>query len=781
MGNAIEGSLSKDFHSKLDSVISGTGEDVTFEKAMAVLADERSKIKTPRSTKARLDILYEKASGLREELSSARLRDEQIREWTTELYSLYQRHRELEEQIQKEKQKHLEMRRAYLMEVLDQVNGVELEIVRLTASMEQLGQSPEVSQEVEEQVERINREMEMLSGRIEDGRKSLRKIEEQKTGSEQKLAAMSYIEELGIDAPALAAMYTRYLSAKGAAVKAERNTNEAKKELFLAEKELSDKTSLHSECTEGILSQVENLLDTKVFEEKEKARLETEVEKTRGSVLSLNPAASSGWISALALGALASAVIMTLLNIPYGIPALVVSLMLFGIGVYRYKTVASERSKFMRELEAKEIELEEQAERVRQISGSLDRYLAAAGVKSVEQFRRIVKDTTLAADKVKSLKDRTEAAKAVWYEALGELSSMEKEFVEVLTKSGCMQPGENISDTRVEKLKAMLNQAGEIRQEIKSHQRRYEEIDAAVKKLSSRLDNLAKELEAVFKKAGVSTHDEFRQNLENYREYEKVKEALERNKNKLAFILAGRTKEDLQEELAAFPPAFDSEHRFDGVTQRDCERQWAIVQQLRTSLSKVESRIKVLETSVNMKSSEGRNAAQIEEDLMRLEEEIVVLEEDKEALELSLEILESVSKAIRRDFAPALSKEAGKVLGQITGTRYVDVKVSPELDIHLILPDTGTQVNVDALSGGTIDQAYFALRLALAKTVMARPDFPLFLDDSFIQYDDGRLEGVMEILKQIACEHQILLFSCQGREEVVAKRLNIPYHPVHLN
>ena len=87
----------------------------------------------------------------------------------------------------------------------------------------------------------------------------------------------------------------------------------------------------------------------------------------------------------------------------------------------------------------------------------MDRYLAAAGVKSVEQFRRIVKDTTLAADKVKSLKDRT-GCKAVWYEALGELSSMEKEFVEVLTKSGCMQPGENISDTRVEKLKTMLNQ-----------------------------------------------------------------------------------------------------------------------------------------------------------------------------------------------------------------------------------------------------------------------------------------------------------------------------------
>ena len=130
-----------------------------------------------------------------------------------------------------------------------------------------------------------------------------------------------------------------------------------------------------------------------------------------------------------------------------------------------------------------------------------------------------------------------------------------------------------------------------------------------------------------------------------------------------AFILAGRTKKIFRNWRLS--PCFDSEHRFDGVTQRDCERQWAIVQQLRTSLSKVESRIKVLETSVNMKSSEGRNAAQIEEDLMRLEEEIVVLEEDKEALELSLEILESVSKAIRRDFAPAPTKKREKFLGKL--------------------------------------------------------------------------------------------------------------------
>nr|MBP7586067.1 hypothetical protein [Spirochaetota bacterium] len=38
--------------------------------------------------------------------------------------------------------------------------------------------------------------------------------------------------------------------------------------------------------------------------------------------------------------------------------------------------------------------------------------------------------------------------------------------------------------------------------------------------------------------------------------------------------------------------------------------------------------------------------------------------------------------------------------------------------------------------------------------------FPLFLDDSFLQYDDKRLEGVMAVLSALADRHQILLFSC---------------------
>lgn len=51
-----------------------------------------------------------------------------------------------------------------------------------------------------------------------------------------------------------------------------------------------------------------------------------------------------------------------------------------------------------------------------------------------------------------------------------------------------------------------------------------------------------------------------------------------------------------------------------------------------------------------------------------------------------------------------------------------------------------------SLSCGTVDQCYFALRVAVAESIVNSDSFPFFLDDSFVQYDDKRLEGVLEIV-----------------------------------
>ena len=65
-------------------------------------------------------------------------------------------------------------------------------------------------------------------------------------------------------------------------------------------------------------------------------------------------------------------------------------------------------------------------------------------------------------------------------------------------------------------------------------------------------------------------------------------------------------------------------------------------------------------------------------------------------------------------------------------------------------------------SEGTMDQLYFALRLAVARELT--PEAPLILDDALVRFDDTRHAAAMEFLRQEAENKQIILFTCQSRE-----------------
>ena len=66
-------------------------------------------------------------------------------------------------------------------------------------------------------------------------------------------------------------------------------------------------------------------------------------------------------------------------------------------------------------------------------------------------------------------------------------------------------------------------------------------------------------------------------------------------------------------------------------------------------------------------------------------------------------------------------------------------------------------------SEGTTDQLYLALRLAVAQELT--PDAPLILDDAFVRFDNTRLQAALELLQEIAEEKQVILFTCQSREQ----------------
>jgi uncharacterized protein YhaN len=67
----------------------------------------------------------------------------------------------------------------------------------------------------------------------------------------------------------------------------------------------------------------------------------------------------------------------------------------------------------------------------------------------------------------------------------------------------------------------------------------------------------------------------------------------------------------------------------------------------------------------------------------------------------------------------------------------------------------------DPISTGTREQVYLALRLAIVDHLDRGGErLPLFLDEAFVNWDPGRLERGLELLRGIAEQRQVFLFTC---------------------
>jgi uncharacterized protein YhaN len=74
--------------------------------------------------------------------------------------------------------------------------------------------------------------------------------------------------------------------------------------------------------------------------------------------------------------------------------------------------------------------------------------------------------------------------------------------------------------------------------------------------------------------------------------------------------------------------------------------------------------------------------------------------------------------------------------------------------------DGGVFVGVAAMSEGTADQLYLALRLAALETFLDRHEpLPLVVDDILIQFDDARTRATLAVLADLSRRTQVLVFT----------------------
>lgn len=157
------------------------------------------------------------------------------------------------------------------------------------------------------------------------------------------------------------------------------------------------------------------------------------------------------------------------------------------------------------------------------------------------------------------------------------------------------------------------------------------------------------------------------------------------------------------------------------------------------------------------------NREALDSQLKKVRERILQLEKTYRALEIAQQTLATAKTELQRRFAPRITKSAQKILERMTEGRYHSVTMRDDFSLQSGAGQEETLHDALWRSDGTVDQLYLSLRLAVAEELT--PHAPLVLDDVLVRFDDSRMRSAVAILRELAENRQVILFTCQGREK----------------
>lgn len=157
--------------------------------------------------------------------------------------------------------------------------------------------------------------------------------------------------------------------------------------------------------------------------------------------------------------------------------------------------------------------------------------------------------------------------------------------------------------------------------------------------------------------------------------------------------------------------------------------------------------------------------------------ELEALYKKKQALEKKLRIITLTTKALsdahdkmQRDFTPALNRNASAYFSSICDGKYNRIFCDEAFGIKI---DCDIPRDSSFFSGGTVDQLYLALRLALIDMLFENNRIFILLDQPFLQYDDTRKKNTVALLDSMSDKRQTLLFTGDKNVILPNKRTEI--------
>ncbi len=172
----------------------------------------------------------------------------------------------------------------------------------------------------------------------------------------------------------------------------------------------------------------------------------------------------------------------------------------------------------------------------------------------------------------------------------------------------------------------------------------------------------------------------------------------------------------------------------------------------------------------NLASSGARRASnEIYPEIEAQESYVDSLKLRLDAVKLAAETIGAASASLKSDITPRIRDRARENLSMMTGGKYSELYIDENMGLS-VFADGATRP-IDSLSRGSLDVAYFAVRLALLEALMADKNPPLYMDECLSQLDDGRARGVLCAIAEHSRQAQSILFTCQSRDVELAKSM----------
>lgn len=338
------------------------------------------------------------------------------------------------------------------------------------------------------------------------------------------------------------------------------------------------------------------------------------------------------------------------------------------------------------------------------------------------------------------------------YLRISSLNSLEKLIAEIY-KYKELSKGFTSLEIEVSNLKNSLNRTNE--------------------QLLIREEKLNKSLSSIgFNNVNLVDVDEIIKELEDkLRKRDEINKSLASVEEAYSVLTRGKDIEAIKEELSDvininFNYSYENEDEIDDVIRGKNIR-----------IVEVEKKIKDIENEIKNRFNGKRDIPTIEEEIKEVENYIEDAQKNLKASNIADEILSEVYNEIRGSFGPILNKNVISSFKELTNNKYNDVMVSDTYEMKV--KDDNNILSADILSNGANDQLYLSLRLAFIEMIFKNKKVPIYLDDAFVQYDDIRMERTIKYLIKENFE-QCILFTCQRREENIARKNSIEHKYIKL-